>query len=264
MEQSEKFIAAGIQMDVAHRNPEKNLEKALSFIDRAIEKNAKIICLPELFTTGFDYDYIKEYAKPIPNKLTEIIEEKAKKSNVCIIAGSIPEKKKDGIYNTSVFFNKDGGTIGKYSKMHLFPLMDEDKYFQKGRKTPIFKAKGRNIGVMICYDLRFPELARKLTLLGADIIFMPSEFPYPRLDHWKTLIKARAIENQIYFMAVNRVGKDNSNVFFGNTSVVDPWGELIADSGDKECIVTAEIDLSKIRQVRKQMPCLDNRVSDLY
>lgn len=259
-----KFIVAGIQIDISQGNKEKNLEKALYFIDEAVEKNAKIICLPELFTTGVDYGYIEEHAEPIPDKVTNMLGEKAKKSKSYIIAGSMPERRGNGIYNTSVLFNTNGEIIGKYSKIHLFPPTEEDKYFLKGGETPVFNTELGRIGVMICYDLRFPELARKLTLMGAEIIFMPSEFPYPRLDHWRTLLQARAIENQIYFVAVNRVGSDNHNAFFGHTSVIDPWGELIAGSGDEECIVTAEIDLSKIYKVRKKITCLDNRVSDLY
>jgi predicted amidohydrolase len=235
------FTAAGIQMDIAVKDAEKNLDRALYFIDEAARKNANMICLPELFITGFDYDYIEKISETFAEKVPSILGEKAKEAEAYIIAGSIPERRRDGIYNTSIFFNPRGEVIGKYSKIHLFPLMKEEKYFTAGRDIPVFSTEFGRVGIMICYDLRFPELARKLTLKGAEVIFLPSQFPYPRLDHWRILLQARAIENQIYIVAVNRVGSYGTDTFFGRTSIIDPWGETISSSGDEERIVTAEI-----------------------
>ncbi len=232
-------------------------------IDNAADKDAKIICLPELFTTGFDYDYINECTKPIPNIITDVLAKKAKELEIHIIGGSIPEKYGNKRYNTSILFDSRGRIIGKYRKVHLFPLMNENRIFTHGNKLGIFRTEFGIFGIEICYDIRFPEVTRNLTYLGTKLVFIPSAFPHPRMGHWKTLVYARAIENQIFVIAVNRVGKDSSNNFFGRSLIVDPWGELLACSGSKEEVVEATIDMSSIDKVRKQLPCLRNMIDEV-
>lgn len=255
------FNVAAVQMNILSRNQEANLAKALSLIEKAAKK-ADIICLPELFTTGFDYEYITNYAAPIENQITTAISERAKELKTFIIAGSIPEKTDKGIYNTSIFFDDNGEIIGKYRKLHLFPLMEEDKHFIEGSELPVFDTPLGKIGIMLCYDLRFPEVARKLALSGAELIFVPAEFPQPRIAHWQTLLHARAIENQVYIVGVNRIGKDSANIFFGNSCVINPWGDLLATSKDTEFIVKAEIDISNLYDIRKKLPCLNKIRTD--
>jgi predicted amidohydrolase len=254
---------AGIQMDIT-QNVEENLQKALNMMDVAVGEDVDVICLPELFTIGFDYSYIKKHSEKIPNKITDIISDMAKESGVYIIAGSIPERVGREIYNTSVLFGRDGEMIGKYSKIHLFPVMDEKKNFSGGKEVRVFETDFGKIGIMICYDLRFPELARKLSVMGAEIIFVPSEFPNPKLDHWRTLLQARAIENQIYVVGVNRVGRDEYSTFFGHSLVVDPKGVIIVESGDKEDVIMARSDLSRIGEVREKVFYLEDRVNGVY
>ena len=254
-----KIKVSGIQMDITPKNSETNLKKAFEMIDKAVLKNSQIICLPELFTTGFYYNYIKKCAQDIPNSVTDALCKKAKSTKTYIIAGSIPEKVGDKIYNTSVFIGTDGNIIGKYRKIHLFPLMGENKNFSPGTTdVKIFKTEFGAIGIAICYDLRFPEIFRKLAHMGAKVIFIPSEFPNPKIDHWITLLKARAIENQLFVFGINTIGYDEFSTFFGHSMVCDPLGIVIAESDDNEDIITVDIDLSKIDKVRKKVFYLEN------
>ncbi|MDG7052201.1 MAG: carbon-nitrogen family hydrolase [Nitrososphaerota archaeon] len=261
----DEFLIAGIQMDIKPGDPERNFQRAIELLERAADRGAKLASLPELMITGFDYDFIRGHAKPIPNTEIQILCDKAKELKMCLVAGSIAERRTDGIYNTSLFIDDSGRVLGKYSKVHLFPLMGENVHFKGGKNpSPIFHTKYGKIGMMICYDLRFPELARRLTLEGAEILVIPSEWPHPRIDHWMTLIKARAIENQIYVLAVNRVGKDKTGSYFGATSIIDPWGNPLASSGDEEGVVMAPINLSMIPRVRSKIPSLNSRVEEAY
>lgn len=258
-----KITISGIQMEIIPKDEGANLKKALKMIDKAILKNSQIVCLPELFTTGFDYDYIKKCSRKIPNSITDALCEKARYSGIYIIAGSIPEKVGKKLFNTSVFIGKDGMILGKYRKVHLFPLMGEDKNFCPGSNVQIFETEFGPMGVVICYDLRFPEIFRKLAILGAKVIFVPSQFPNPKIDHWRTLLKARAIENQIFVFGINTIGHDEISTFFGHSMVVDPLGIIIAESSGAGGIITEKIDLSKINEIRKRVFYLDHNVQGL-
>jgi len=254
---------AGVQTDIGP-DPKENLKSTLKMVEDAIRDGADFICLPELFMTGFDYDYIKDQSEGTPNEVTSILSRKADEASVYILAGSIPEMVGEEIYNTSVLFGRDGKILGSYSKIHLFSVMGEKKNFSHGRDVRVFDTDFGTIGVTICYDLRFPELFRKLSMMGAKMIFVPSEFPVPKLDHWRTLLKARAIENQIYVVGVNRVGKDESSRFFGHSMVVDPRGVILIEAGEDEEIISASIDLAYVGEVREKIFYLDDRISDLY
>lgn len=257
------YKIACIQMDVAPKSEEYNLKKALKMIDESVECGAKIVCLPELFTTGFDFQYIKRCERSIPNKITNELAKKAEKLKIFIIGGSLPIIDGKNRYNTSLLFDPNGRIVGKYNKIHLFPLMGEDKYFNYGEEYRTYKTEFGNFGIIICYDIRFPELTRNLTLLGAEIIFVPSQFPSRRLDHWKILVRARAIENQIFVVAVNRVGEDSKNSFCGNSMIVDPWGKVLTSNKEKEEIIVTSINLDIVYDVRKRLPCFSEIINGI-
>jgi len=259
-----KLRAAGIQMNILPRDCEGNLGVAVDRITAAAAAGADLVCLPEMFPTGFDYEYIGVRAEPLTGPFMTALTETARDAGIHLVCGSYPEREGEKIYNTAVLIGPGGRIIGKYRKIHLFPLMEENLYLSSGHEIPIFETDLGKLGIMICYDIRFPELARALALRGAEIILVPAEFPYPRLDHWKCLLKARAVENQCYIMAVNRVGTSGSARFFGNSSIYDPWGELIAGSGDDEAVVTGVIDTQVIEEVRRRIPVFSDRRADLY
>ncbi|MDF2837557.1 MAG: Nitrilase/cyanide hydratase and apolipoprotein N-acyltransferase, partial [Paenibacillus sp.] len=201
---------------------------------------------------------------PDGERTVALLSEFGKKHGVYIVGGSIAEKREDGVYNTMLAFDRTGARIGDYSKIHLFRLMAEEKHLQAGDKPGRLTIQGAEAGMMICYDIRFPELARKLALDGAKLLFVPAEWPNPRLHHWRTLLTARAIENQMYVIACNRMGQSGETSFFGHSMVIDPWGEIIAEAGEEECILFADIDLALVDEVRTRIPVFEDRRPSLY
>lgn len=181
-----------------------------------------------------------------------------------VVGGSIAEKRECGVFNTIYAFDREGNEAGDYSKIHLFRLMDEEKFLQSGDKLGRLELDGVPAGMMICYDIRFPELSRKLALGGAQVLFVPAEWPNPRLHHWRTLLMARAIENQMFVISCNRVGISGTTEFFGHSMVIDPWGEVLAEGDESERIVRATIDLGLVKDVRRRIPIFEDRRPSLY
>lgn len=250
------LTVACLQMSVAWRKEEKNIENVMQAIDRLPIAQPHFICLPELFTTGFDYDYLQMRESRQTWKVLDKIAEKAKAKGSYILAGTLPEVEGDHIYNTLFVLDPSGERIASYRKIHLFPLIGEDKFFHAGENTLVFQTPWAKIGFAVCYDLRFSELFRKMALDGAEIIFVPAQFPAERVEHWDILLKARAIENQVFIAGVNRIGYDPFNRFSGHTSIIDPMGKMRAGGGEEEGWVTGCIDLKMLDRVRAELPTL--------
>lgn len=265
--------AACIQMDICHCKKQTNIDHALSMAKKAISNGAKLIVLPEVFSTGFCYGNIKENAECAPYPTIETLCEFSKEHD-CILIGSIIEAAKDEKTDTSHdtsyhYYNlgfciESGNLAGTYRKIH--PFGQEKSYFCGGDTiSPIRLKKNKlTIGLEICYELRFPEVARKLSLAGADILVTIAEFPNPREHHWKTLAIARAIENQIPHIACNRTGDDPDSTFFGGSMIIDAWGDVKAQAGDEECIIMHDIDVCEKDTIRKTIPVFDDRRPDIY
>ncbi|MEO0223735.1 MAG: nitrilase-related carbon-nitrogen hydrolase [candidate division WOR-3 bacterium] len=236
-----------------NKNKFENFEKFKNIL-KNINFEIDFVVLPELWTTGYHlepYDVQSEYEN------SEIILEISKLSRekkVYILAGSLFYKENGNYYNRSFLFNRKGEIVGYYSKMKLFKPLNEHIIFKPGEKIGVFETEFGKIGVMICYDLRFPEIARKITFEGARIIFVPSEWPLVRIEHFKTLIKARAIENQLFVVGINRYG----NEFGGNSLVVSPRGEIIIDMGMGEKFALVAIDLNEVDNYRKEFPVIND------
>ncbi|MUT65425.1 carbon-nitrogen family hydrolase [Paenibacillus sp. NEAU-GSW1] len=263
---TQKLRIALLQMHIEAGNPETNYAKLSSMLEEAVAQPNKpdIIVFPEMWNTGYALTEINELADREGERTKALISDFSRKHNVNIVAGSIAEKKPDGVYNTIHAFDRQGNEIGEYSKIHLFRLMDEEKYLAAGDQPGKLTIEGADAGMMICYDIRFPELSRKLALEGAKLLIVPAEWPHPRLHHWRTLLTARAIENQMYVIACNRVGTSGTTEFFGHSMVLDPWGETIVEGGDEEAILYAEIDLSVVDTVRAKIPVFEDRRPTLY
>jgi len=225
-----------------------NLMNALSLIKRAIQIRANIIVLPEVFNTGFFEDNYELVEERIEDELELIL--KLSERNDAVIIGGVAEREEDKLYNTAVVIHR-GKILEKYRKILLFPLTEERKYFVPGNELKVVETPVGKIGLMICYEARFPEIARKLMLMGAEIIAVPAQFPSERIDHWVTLLKARAIENQVYVIGANCGGER-----WGDSLIVDPWGEVVARAGKQSEIIMAEIDLNRVKEVREKYPFL--------
>lgn len=254
-----------LQMDIVLGDVEANRRKALEMIGKALKADAKLIVLPELWTTGYVLDRLLEIGEYEDTPTLKMLQGIAKENEVEIISGSLPEVRDGKVYNTLYAINAQGEVVGKYSKIHLVPMMDEHKYLAPGDSKGIFDLSFGKAGSIICYDLRFTELIRALALAGCQMLFVPAEWPTVRGKHWLVLNQARAIENQMFVVAVNRVGKDNNNAFFGNSLVINPWGEIIAQGSEtEEEVIIAEVDLSIVADIRKRVPVFNDRRPDLY
>lgn len=261
-----KLRLALVQMHVDAGSPDANFERLEERLAEAVGGGAKpdLIMLPEMWNTGYALEQIESIADPEGERTKALLSGFARKHGVQIVGGSIAEKRAGGVYNTIYAFDERGELTDDYSKIHLFRLMDEEKYLQAGERLGTLTAGGIQAGMMICYDIRFPELARKLALNGAQALFVPAQWPNPRIHHWRTLLMARAIENQMFVIACNRCGQSGETSFFGHSMIIDPWGEIIAEAGEQETVLRAEIDLALVEAVRAKIPVFEDRRPSLY
>ncbi|MDF2545195.1 MAG: carbon-nitrogen hydrolase family protein [Anaerosolibacter sp.] len=251
----------------------ENIEKAESMIREAAGNGARVVVLPEMFNCPYENKYFPLYAEAYPGETTERLSLMAIESNIYLIAGSIPEQEGDHIYNTSFIFGPDGKLIGRHRKMHLFDIDVEGKIRFKesdtlgyGEEITVVETEFGKIGVAICYDMRFPELMRLMVLEGAEVIIVPAAFNMTTGPaHWDITIKARALDNQVYFVAASPArNMDATYHAYGHSSIVSPWGDVIAQADEKETILYGEIDLEKVKKVRRELPLLQHRRTTLY
>ena len=268
----DQFKLAICQMKVVD-DKKLNINKAVSMIKTAAQKKANLIILPEMFNCPYDISKFREYAeKKEDSETLEAISKVSKEFGVHIIAGSIPELENEKIYNSSFVFN-NGKIIGICRKIHLFDIdipgkinFKESEVLTAGNQIGVLNTELSKIGLSICYDMRFPELLRIMTLKGAQIIVIPGAFNMTTGPaHWKTIIQARAIDNQVFMAAASPArNKDLSYVAYGNSMIVNPWGTILAEANEKEEIIYADIDLKDVIRVRDELPVLKNRRDDIY
>ncbi len=256
-------ISIGIvQFDILTGKTEENLGTAIDGIRSLADSGTDLVILPEMFSSGFDYDNLKKHSEATPHILQQL-KQTAQAENV-IIAGSMPEIEGNNIYNTLYLINKNGLLAGSYRKVHLFSPTGENDHFQNGAEPIVCKTSIGNIGLMICYDLRFPELCRRLTDMDAQIIIISAQWPSPRVEHWDALIKARAIENQVFIAAANRCGQSGNLVFPGHSQIISPWGKELAKADNNCTLLSSTINLDEISRARETIPCLQERVPSAY
>ena len=280
-----KKTTIGLIQTKVFENQNKNLENSIKKIKEAAKRNAKIICLPELFLSPYfcqteNHSKFK-LAEKIPGPITNIYCNLAKELSIILMI-SLFEKKASGFYhNTSVVINEDGKIISKYRKMHI---PDDPQYYEKFYFTPgdlgfkSFKTNQGNLGTLICWDQWFPEAARLTSLKGAEILFYPtaigwhpkekSKFGKSQLNSWISIQRSHAIANGVYVAAVNRVGIEKQGSkkleFWGNTIVFDPSGNIIAEAKLGEKTVICDIDFKKVEDVRRHWPFFRDRRIDYY
>ncbi|BBI33258.1 carbon-nitrogen family hydrolase [Cohnella abietis] len=255
-----------IQMNIVSGDTEANFAKLEARLEEAaaIDPKPDLIIFPEMWNTGYALTEINELADPDGLRTKEVIAAFCRKHKINVLAGSIAQKRENSVTNTAHVFNRNGEEVTEYSKIHLFKLMNEHLHLEPGQQLGSFNLEGIPAAVMICYDIRFPELARKLALEGAKILFVPAEWPHPRLHHWRTLLQARAIENQMYVVSCNTVGESGGTSFFGHSMIIDPWGEVLAEAAEEETILVAEIDMALVDEVRGRIPVFADRKPPLY
>jgi omega-amidase len=254
-------------------NKNSNIKKAKEMIESSAKNSADIVILPEMFNCPYDNSKFREYAEnKDQSKTLNAISKAAKKNNILIVAGSIPELDDKKLYNSCFLFDNFGKIIGKYRKMHLFDIdtpqlkFKESDVLSAGDKIGVFDINSMKIGIAICYDMRFPELIRLMALKGAQIIIVPGNFNMiTGPAHWEVLIRSRSVDNQIFMAAASTArNKDLSYVSYGHSMITGPWGEILARADEKENIIYANIDMDEIEKVKKELPLLKNRRKDIY
>ena len=253
--------AAAIQFNIKQGDVDANLAHVRIALKRAADQGANLAVLPEMWSSGFAYKTLNELALRTAGIVEELLA--LSRELKLVIVGSMPEPNGDKVFNT-VFLADNGTLAGVYRKIHLFSLLGEDRAFSGGDGWLSAETSIGRIGVIICYDLRFPELSRRLAVEGARVICVPAQWPKPREDHWRTLVRARAIENQLFMVACNACGPIGKLDLFGMSMIVDPKGIVLAEAGEEECEVIARLDMQAMADWRAQIPCFSDRRPELY
>ena len=258
---SKHLRAAAIQFNIELGYIDANIDKAFAALRRVADRGARLAVLPEMWSCGYDYRNLTELAGETPRVLEELQEECGKLNLVTV--GSLPELDGGAIYNTAYVIDR-GELLAAYRKLHLFSTMREDKFLASGNEALVADTSVGRLGLAICYDLRFPELFRKLALDGAEIVCLPAEWPKPRQEHWNTLLRARAIENQYFVVAANCCRVQGKLDFFGMSQLISPLGNILQLAAEEDTELVADFDFAEMDKYRAQIDILADRRADIY
>ena len=255
-----------IQMNMRSLESKANFDRAEALVRRAVGENGPdVVVLPETWNTGFmpagDLAAASdEDAKAVRARFSPL----ARELNVNIVAGSVSNRRGGKICNTACVFDRAGACIAEYDKTHPFTPMGEHEVYTPGDHLVTFTLDSVRCGLLICYEVRFPELWRTLALRGAQVMFLPAQWTAARQYHWETLTAARAIENQLFVVSCNSCGERDGTLYGGFSRILDPLGAVLAQGGGEEEIVTADLDLSSIAPLRARVPVFHDRRPELY
>jgi len=258
---------AAAQISCAPGDLKANVRKIRDFSAQAKKSGSELIVFPEMVDTGYSMPAIQEHATSWNEGAVPHDQETAKELSIAILVG-VSDRDSSRVYNSQVLIDANGKIIAKYRKTHLVTAapLDERPYFTAGDEFASCKIDKFNLGLGICYDLRFPEFYRTLAVNhGANVLINSSAWPFPRVEHLRILALARAIENQSYLVLANRVGTDDGVTFCGTSAIIDPYGVIIASaSADREELIQAELSEEVVASVRNRMAVFAHRRSDLY
>ncbi len=241
------FKVAVAQMNMKLGDKKENMEKAEGFVSKATAAGADFVVLPEYLPTGSTPERFDELAEPASGPSVHELQRMSKQYDIHI-AASLVQEEKGGLYNTAVLTGRKGELLATYRKVHLF--MDEQEYVENGTETVTVDTEFGRVGLMICYDTVFPEVARRMAMDGADIILVPANWPDPFKHQWQLATSSRALDNQLWVAAANRVGSDEKFSYFGCSRVVNPYGIPVAECGDEEGLAIAEITSDSAREFK--------------
>lgn len=256
-----KIALAQIALELGE--PEKNFSTAEAAVEKAAKQGAGLVLLPELWASGYDLENTQRHASSLSEGWFSRMGELADKHQIAL-GGSLIEVEGDQYYNTFLLVDGCGKQLGHYRKVHLFDLIQEKDYLSPGTQLALIDSPWGKVGLALCYDLRFPELFRALAVKGAEIILLVAEWPRRRIAHWDALLLARAIENQCFVAAVNKVGSSKGEQLGGNSAVINPMGKILVQGDGSPDLLVAEIDTEESTTARGWMPVLTDRKPDLY
>ncbi|MGB7575998.1 MAG: carbon-nitrogen family hydrolase [Thermodesulfobacteriota bacterium] len=251
---------ASVQLKVIEESKDKSLDHASEMIRQC--QGADLILLPELWPVGFmSFDRYRNEAETQEGPTLTLLRALAKELSCYLHTGSFVEKRGNRLFNSSFFLNPTGQILGSYQKIHLFTYQSQEaQILTPGTSVTVISTELGNFGLATCYDLRFPELFRKMLDQGAEFFLISSAWPSPRLEHWLLLNRTRALENLSCLISSNCVGINRGTQYIGHSLAVDPMGQIIAGSHEEECVVWAEVNRDMILKARAEFPALKDRV----
>jgi len=264
------FTIAVIQNRTIH-DKERNVAEAIALVEKAANRGAGLVMLPEIFMYPYELDKLRGLAETDGSTRTRLAE-KAKEYGIHLCTGSIPERENDMIYNRAYLLGPDGEALLVHDKCHLFDVRlphlvaKESSVFTPGGSVLVAKTSLGAVGMLVCYDIRFPEISRRLTLAGAEIILVPAAFnTVTGPAHWHTLFRTRAVENQVYVAAASPA-RNNRSLYraYGHSLVVDPWGKILTEAGTGRAILYARLSATVLEETRARLPLLRHRRPEIY
>jgi predicted amidohydrolase len=252
------------QMAIHMGCPEENLQSAQALATQASTEGAALFVLPELWPTGYDLTQAGAYAAPLGLGPFATMAHLAREYGFYVAGTALEANPQGRPYNTAVIYGPDGELVGAYRKVHLFGPMGETEYLTAGDELPVFDLPWGTTAMAVCYDLRFPELWRRYTDAGACLIITPAEWPIRRVEHWRLLLRARAVENQLFVVGCNRAGSGPDGEFGGYSAALDPWGRVLAEGGEDPGLFLARLDLDEVARARRLFSFLEDRRSEVY
>lgn len=253
---------AAAQMDIVWHDRDANHAKIQQMAETAKEAGADLLVFPEMAPTGFSMD-TSVTAEPTNGPTSTLFRGLAKDLEMAVVGGFVLETKNGRPQNVSLAVDRKGNDLALYAKIHQIGLLHEDRHYDPGDRTVSFALNDMEAACLICYDLRFPELFRPL-VDRCSLILIIASWPAARQRHWDILLPARAVENQLYIVGVNRVGNGGGHLFTGGSAIIDPAGKTLAHGGDRETLLMGEIDPQRVKQVRSDMPFLKDRKSHAF
>ncbi|WP_243316740.1 carbon-nitrogen family hydrolase [Geothrix paludis] len=252
-----------VQQDTVWQDPAANLARARGFVEQAAQAGARVAVFPELFTLGFTMAP-EPFAEALPGPTTEAVAALSREFDLYLV-GSVVEAHAPHPRNAAFVTAPDGSLVAAYRKIHPFSYGEEHQHYSGGEDCPLFEVDGIPCGLQICYDLRFPEPFRSLAARGAEVVFVPANWPVRRIAAWSTLLAARAIENQMAVCGANRVGRDGAGLDYpGASAIHDAFGETVTKGDAAEGLVVGDLDLDALRAWRKRFPALKDRRPEVY
>lgn len=263
-----KLVVSQAQMTVLSRNPAGNLEKVRAFAREAAARGSRLLCFPEACLTGFPWEWLARTREALWAPL-EDMRAVAKDEGLYLSFSHLVPDGGGRLANTHFLLDPEGATAAEYRKVHLFSLFHEERHVAAGDRRVVAEAPWGKTGLAVCYDVRFPELFRAYALDGTVLFLCPAAFPHPRREPWRILARARAVENQAFFVGTNAVGPEEPSgrgvVYFGTSLLTGPLGEVLAEGDEREeALLTSEVDLSRVREAREAIRVFEDRRPEAY
>jgi len=252
------------QMEIGLGDVERNLVAAQGMAAQAAAQGADLLILPELWSTGYDLAQADAYAAALDEGAFGLMAGLARDEGLYVAGTALETNPQGSPFNTAALYGPDGKLVGAYQKVHLWAPLGEVEHMTAGDRLPVLDLPWGRVALAICYDLRFPELWRRYADGGAQLVVIPAEWPVRRVEHWRLLLRARAVENQFFVAGCNRAGADADGEFGGHSAAVDPWAQVLVEGGGEPGLLIATLELDEVARSRRLFPFLQDRRPKVY